>query len=513
MTGSLTQIAAGHQRRFDAATSARARREQGHFGTSPAIAEFMAGMFPAIPQGTVRVLDPGAGVGTLSAALCDRILRQQAPRRLVLELWENDPKLTDLLRETMTGCQSALAAAGHSMEFAIRTEDFVLEHAQPALFRDAGGPRFDWAVMNPPYFKLRKDSEYARLMEHVVHGQPNIYALFMAVAADLLVTGGQLVAITPRSYFNGPYFKRFRKWFLGQMTARHIHTFESRDAAFREDAVLQENVILLAAKHAAPAEVVVTSSSGRDFQQHTRRILPYSKVVEETSGDQVIRVASGELDQVIVSAMDRLPRRFRDLPFKISTGPVVMFRAAEFLRDRRSADTAPLLSMHNVRPFLTQFPRRCRKPSHLIVNEGSEKLLLPAGRYVLLKRFTAKEEHRRLVAGILEASDSYAPVVGLENHLNYVSSIDGELSRPDAFGLAAWFNSAAVDRYFRTISGSTQVNAAEIRAMPIPDRKSIRRIGMLVDASSDREREVERIVGRAIGLSPSLIAQLDGTAQ
>ena len=144
------------------------------------------------------------------------------------------------------------------------------------------------------------------------------------------------------------------------------------------------------------------------------------------------------------------------------------FRSREFLRRERSNDTAPLLWMHNVRPFVTQFPPKNGKPMHILVSDESSRLLLPAKRYVLLKRFTAKEERRRLVAGIVEAKDSYSPFVGLENHLNYVYRASGELSKEEALGLAALFNSVLVDRYFRAISGNTQVNAAEIRAMPVP---------------------------------------------
>jgi adenine-specific DNA-methyltransferase len=508
MTESLTHFAAKQQRQFDALTSPRTRREQGHFGTSPAIADFMAGMFSEVPQGTVHILDPGAGVGTLSAAFCDRVLRERSPQHLVFELWENDPKLKNRLHETMAGCQEALEAAGQEMEFTVRTDDFILEHAQPSLFEAATKPRFDLAVMNPPYFKVRKDSEHAKVMAHVVHGQPNIYAFFMAVAADLLVNGGELVAITPRSYFNGPYFKRFRKWFFDRMATRHIHVFDSRIEAFREDEVLQENVILSARKGGNPTDVVVTSSAGRELQQVERHTLPYPNVIEDSSGDHVVRVATGRVEQEIIAAMDRLPQRFRDLPFKISTGPVVTFRSTEFLRKERSGDTAPLLWMHNVRPFLTQFPPKNGKPKHILVSDDSKRLLLPAKRYVLLKRFTAKEERRRLVAGIMEAEHSYSPFVGLENHLNYVYRPGADLSKAEAFGLAGLFNSAIVDRYFRTISGNTQVNAAEIRAMPVPDIDMIRQIGKLASQSEDRDVEVEKIVGQAIGLPTKLIEQL-----
>ena len=66
----LTQFTAEQQRQFEIATLPSERKVQGHFGTPSVIAEFMAGMFSEIPQGTVRILDPGAGVGTLSVAVC-----------------------------------------------------------------------------------------------------------------------------------------------------------------------------------------------------------------------------------------------------------------------------------------------------------------------------------------------------------------------------------------------------------------------------------------------------------
>jgi adenine-specific DNA-methyltransferase len=509
MMDTVTQFAANQQRRFDATTLPRARRERGHFGTAPAIADFMARMFTRIPQGPVRILDPGAGVGTLSAGICQRVLAQQNQRHLIFELIENDPQLIPLLEKTMTFCKKALRDAGHEMNFVIRVEDFVLSNTQASLLEAASEAAFDLAILNPPYFKMRKESAHARAMNHVVHGQPNMYAFFMAVVADLLREGGEMVAITPRSYFNGPYFKRFRKWFFDRMTVRQIHLFESRTDAFQEEEVLQENVILLAEKAGAPKEVLITSSAGRILQHVDRHSLSYAKVIEDSTGDHLVRVATSGFEQEIVQALDRLHHRFRELPFKVSTGPVVTFRSTQFLRRIRSNNTAPLLWMHNVRPFVTRFPAKNGKPTHIIVSPDSQKLLLAAKRYVLLKRFTAKEERRRLVAGIVEAKDSYSSLLGLENHLNYVYRPDGELSKSEALGLAALFNSALVDRYFRAISGNTQVNAAEIRAMPFPSLKAIREIGEALDRAEHKcPTTLERIVGHTIGLPEKLIEKL-----
>ncbi len=118
----------------------------------------------------------------------------------------------------MDRCRKSLAELGHQLDYTICIDDFILANAQKCLFKDGPIPSFHLAILNPPYYKVRKESAQAKAMEHVVHGQPNIYAFFMAVAADLLLPGGELVAITPRSYFNGSYFTQFRKWFFERMT-------------------------------------------------------------------------------------------------------------------------------------------------------------------------------------------------------------------------------------------------------------------------------------------------------
>jgi len=510
----LTGFAAQQQWRFEATTSVHQRKSQGHFGTPPVIARFMAAMFTEFPRGVVRILDPGAGVGTLSAAVCQRALTLKTRRHFEFELWENDTKLLPLLKETMEHCRESLRKTGHEVEFRIRAEDFILANAKRSLFDAGPEASFQLAILNPPYFKLRKESEQARAMRHVVHGQPNIYALFMAVAADLLLPEGELVAITPRSYFNGPYFKRFRKYLFDTMSARRIHVFGSRVDAFKNDSVLQENVILHAHKDSPPELVTLTSSFGRSLDDIETSTVAYEKIVDNSYGDHVVRVSTTPIENEILEAMDKVPQRFCDLDLEVSTGPVVSFRCTEFLRQDRSQRTAPLLWMHNVRPFEVRFPEKNGKPGHIEVCEASRRLLLPARRYVLLKRFTAKEEKRRMVAGIVNASDSYCESIGLENHLNYVYRKELELTPDEAFGLAAYFNSVFVDRYFRAISGNTQVNAAEIRALPAPNIETLARLGQEVQCDHKRSlATVEEMVAQALCLRPTLTDQLVEAAQ
>jgi len=77
----------------------------------------------------------------------------------------------------------------------------------------------------------------------------NLYAAFVWLSVRLLEPNGQIVAITPRSFCNGPYFKKFRVALLDMLNLKHIHVFTSRNKAFGDDNVLQENIIYYAIRN------------------------------------------------------------------------------------------------------------------------------------------------------------------------------------------------------------------------------------------------------------------------
>src|SRR5262249_50269552 len=76
----------------------------------------MAGLWDKIPR-EFRLLDPGAGVGGLTAAFCERYLTLKSPRHLEVCCFENDDAAAALLDETLMRCQRALRRAGHAMRY------------------------------------------------------------------------------------------------------------------------------------------------------------------------------------------------------------------------------------------------------------------------------------------------------------------------------------------------------------------------------------------------------------
>lgn len=505
---------------FERQTCIDARKKKGQFFTPREVCMFMASLLSLKVAGTFRLLDPGAGVGSLTAALCDHFLDLRSPRNIELHLFENDPDVLPFLRKSVQHCVDVLKKKGHSAAYQIHAKDFILDAAStafgtPSLFGDAAEwAEFDAVVMNPPYFKVNKSSPYARVMQDIVHGQPNMYAFFLAAAAAMLRPGGELVAITPRSFCNGLYFRGFRRWIFERMGLDHIHLFESRTETFRD--VLQESIVT--AWHRlgkASASVTVSTSHGLDIYSARSTTLSTATVVDDSCGHANIRIPVGVEDQAIAELVESWPQRFPDLGLRVSTGPVVMFRATDFLLARANGEgTAPLLSTFNVRPFLTEWPvLHKRHPTAFKVCPGSRRLLLPTQNYVLLRRFSAKEERRRLTASCLVASEVRRSFVALENHLNYIYHADRELTVDEVYGLAALFNSALLDRYFRAISGNTQVNATEIRSMKFPALPTVASIGGKIRRLESLDSDaVELIVLGELGVSGEISKHLlEGT--
>src|SRR5260370_42599326 len=105
------------------------------------------------------------------------------------------------------------------------------------------------------------------MLQRIGVERSKLYTAFLAIATQLLATSGELVAITQRSFCNGPYFKNFRKSFLETMSLHRLHVYDSRKQAFRDNDVLQENIILHAVKEREkPSTVIISSSS--DPQNH-----------------------------------------------------------------------------------------------------------------------------------------------------------------------------------------------------------------------------------------------------
>jgi len=478
----------------------RSRRAAlGQYFTPLPVARLMASMFADAE--VVDLLDAGAGSGSLmAAAVLHFARRKRPPKRIAATAYEIEPAVLEHLARTAAICRDVAEASGIDFRHQVVHADFIVHAVRSlrgGLFRESAPPSFSHAILNPPYGKIRSDSQTRRLLKGIGVEAGNLYIAFLALAVELLTPGGELVAITPRSFCNGPYFGAFRRWLVRRVAIDRVHVFESRSAAFRSDHVLQENVIFHAVKsETPPTHVIVSSSTGDSDGPETTREVDYASVVRPDDPDAFIHIIPDESGAQVADSMERFQSSLDQLRIGVSTGRVVEFRARELLRDGPGHDTIPLIYPRHFDRGYVRWPlSNGRKPNALSLSARSDDLAVAPGVYVLVRRFSAKEEPRRIVAAVYE-SDRVSPLpVGFENHLNYYHAAGAGLARDLARGLAAFLNSTLVDHYFRHFSGHTQVNATDLRRLRYPDRPELERLGARIDDERfPSQRELDDLV-------------------
>lgn len=438
--------------------------------TSTAIADFMASLFSRWPR-TVRLLDPGAGVGSLTESFVERFLASvSSGAALDANCYEIEPLLQGYLAEHLRDIGARCNAQGHPFHSTIHDRDFI---AQASFEIGMGATRFTHAILNPPYKKISTDSAHRKMLRNVGIETVNLYTSFLGLAVLMVEEGGEIVAIVPRSFCNGTYYRPFREFLLERAALTHIHVFESRTRAFKDDEVLQENIIVRLVRGAAQDVVRVSTSRDQSFSDHTIREIPFSEVVKPNDPERFIHIP---VDPVADSGT-LFSHTLEDLEIEVSTGPVVDFRLKHHWLAEPAGRCVPLLYTHHFRGGQFTWPATHKKPNALRLNEETRKWLMPRGCYVLTKRFSAKEECRRLVAFVIEPDLLPHHLYGFENHLNVFHHRKRGLASDLAHGLELFLNSTIVDRYFRNFSGHTQVNATDLRAMRYPARDTLIRFG------------------------------------
>ncbi len=385
-------------------TSRRARSTIGQFLTPVSIARFMASLFELVDE-KVRILDPGAGAGVLFASCVDALVSRRG-KSLAIEVvaYENDRHILPALKRTMERCEKTCKDAGIPFRGEIRVEDYIA-----AAIEQTGGhlfaldeERFTHAIMNPPYKKINGKSATRKLLNSAGFEVSNLYAAFVWLTAHMLKPGGELVAITPRSFCNGPYFRRFRLDLLDMMRLKAIHVFESRKKAFGDDDVLQENIIYHAVRDPRkPDRVRISSSEGINFDTAAARSVPYEHVVFPGDPDAFIHIVADSADDLVIDEMQAFTTSLDELRLEVSTGRVVDFRAHEYLRILPDEGTVPLIYAHHFLQGFVQWPLKSdKKLNAIVLADRTNDLMVVSGYYVLTKRFSAKEERRHVVAAV-----------------------------------------------------------------------------------------------------------------
>lgn len=483
---------------FSSVTNRMDRSYIGQFLTPADIAYFMASMFETGVE-PARILDPGAGAGVLFAATVEALIsRANRPDSIEVVAYETDKIILPHLAETMNRCESLCQSRGITFYGTIKTEDFVsfaIAETEESLFA-VPGRRFTHVILNPPYKKINSQTAMSKMLYSAGIEVANLYAAFVWLSIRLLEPGGQIIAITPRSFCNGPYFKKFRAAFLSMTSLRRIHIFASRKKAFADDNVLQENLIYYAIKsRQKPKQVLISESDGMDFDHARIESIPYNRIIHPDDRDAFIHLVLDDPNFDFVEQMKCFNSSLSKLNLDVSTGRTVDFRAREYLRQSPQQGAAPLIYPCHFEDGFIKWPLESgNKPNALVSSSETSDLFVENGYYVLVKRFSSKEQKRRVMAAIYDPSRINATFVSFENHLNYYHRHGKSISPDLAKGLALYLNSTIVDQYFRLFSGHTQVNATDLRKIPYPAYEQLLRLGAHVVDRIPEQKIIDSII-------------------
>jgi adenine-specific DNA-methyltransferase len=433
----------------------------------------MASLFTSRQIEACRLLDPGAGLGALTAAFIERWKAGELPfSSLSVTAFEIDDRLRARLSETIEDFWQ-----NENLNVRLIAGDFIEEAALSTLGFGKEKLRFTHAILNPPYKKIATQSKHRQFLRKAGIETVNLYSGFLALTIRLMEPNGEIVAIVPRSFCNGPYYKPFRKLLLAETAMRHVHLFESRNSAFKDDAVLQENVIFLLEKNGRQKDITVSTSADDTFKDIKYFQAPFDTIVHSEDNDRFIHIPT-EPGRSEIEMSSAIHYSLEDIGVQVSTGPIVDFRMRRHLRAMPETGSVPLIypshfvNQHVVWPRIDH-----KKPNALVVDDETQRWLYPSGFYTVVRRFSSKEEHRRIVAHLVTPQDFAFSPLAFENHLNVLHDQKHGLEEDLARGLSAFLNSTAVDVHFRRFNGHTQVNATDLRAMKYPSREWLIRLG------------------------------------
>jgi len=380
---------------------------------------------------------------------------------------------------------------------------------------------FDFVVANPPYGKvpsraLTKDQRHR--FAATTYGHPNLYGLFLQVGVELLSDHGRLVFITPKSFVSGLYFKNLRRYLTEKLDMARFDTFARRNELFT--GVLQDVVILSGGRRAESRqqrkEIEIREFSGSDRKPKRVLKVPSDSVLLGARFSNAFYVDADELAHQLLARISKDSVTLGGLGIKVCTGTVVWNRLKQHMRDECTPDALPLIWGNGIRQYSFKgLGNRNGRASFALLDASTEGIVTK-GEGILVKRLTAKEEPRRLIACRVP-EDLAVSEAGYfaENHVNLILG-DPEC-KVDLDAILGLLNSTLFDYVFRSLNGNTQVSATELAMLPIRQGVELQAIGVQArkltasgGENAEAKARIEQLVSQLYRLDE---AELDGLAE
>lgn len=469
--------------KFVASVSKSKRKQYGQFFTSAATAKYMSELFDVdLNKPEIKLLDAGCGTGVLTAAWIDMALSRGYKGTIKVTCYENDKNVVPILLENIEHIKQHC-----HIDCEIKTDNYITtQQFENGTLFGSEPVQYDYIIGNPPYKKIPKDALEAKVMPSVCYGAPNLYSLFCSMGIRNLKKDGEMVYIIPRSWTSGAYFDYFRRYMFANCILTNIHLFESRNKVFDGESVLQETMIVKLKKTTRiPLTIQVTTSSTSDFSDLKNFNAPYDTVVGK---NRYVFLVTNKKQADTLAVINKMHTTLPAINLPMKTGLVVDFRTRESLCDEMEEGCYPLIYSQHIKAGRVVWPQG--KEGECILTD-KKSYLQKNDNYLIVKRFTAKEEKRRLQCGIyLKQQYPQFEYISTQNKVNFIRCDSPCLT----YGLFVLLNSTLYDDYYRILNGSTQVNSTEINSIPVPERNVIEEMGRALMQKELTEMNCNKII-------------------
>lgn len=340
----------------------------------------------------------------------------------------------------------------------------------------------DVVVCNPPYRKTTAEEteKYRNNFSEVIETQPNMYGLFIALSVKLLKQEGVCALVTPTSFLSGQYFSKLRELLMKEVQVLSIGMVSDRSGVFID--VEQETALTLLRRTSSSfsskmqASVSVVSRDGK-YVDVGLCVLPNSGAAWP--------IPRAENDVLLLEKAALSKFRIKDYGYAIRIGtfvwnrdkrPVYLSAAAA---NNKTKTAVPLLWSSDIKKdgtlFFDGLVKANEEPCFVDFGDKAHRSIIRRAS-ILLQRVTSNGQPRRLVAAAVPQHilDSYGGYVG-ENHTVILEQVDDSPKLAPS-QMAELLSSVVVDRYFRCISGATNVSAFELKQLSLPDPELLNRI-------------------------------------
>ncbi len=457
------------------------RRNLAMYFTPPALARHIVDCV-ATTSGSLRgvcILDPACGGAAflLPAVMLlrDQLRARKAPveeiigavNRQIIGV-ERDPTLAELAHQFIRiALHKELASSRISLRPVVRVGDAL------DLYRRGRLPKVNALLCNPPYRKIGATElpRFRRQFADAIVGQPNLYAMFMRMALQIVAPGGLIALLTPTSYFSGSTYKPIRDHYCHQSSVLRIDLIHERDNLF------------LGVEHDVAALLVRRRFSGAVLQRPD--VFAWNERTGWATLGQIALPADGSpwhlpRDAATASALAISKRSTWSLEqygYRARVGVYVWNRDPRKTRSARP--TGPERSRAVPVIWATQIGqdgkfrfiskgRKEKRARYVLLRDDDRRGVVDQD-CVLLQRTSSRAQRRRLVAAVLPRgfASNHGGFVG-ENHVIILEPTSGRPALSKA-NLARLLNSDFMRDLYSTTSGTTAVTTSGLNSLPLPD--------------------------------------------